>query len=69
MTTDLRNPCAKINDLKQGLLANSYVRDDLGNIFGARVGVMGIVAKGGIVRAGMSIVVQGPEVQVAMERI
>ena len=67
--TGLRNPCAKIDDFAPGLLAKSYLRDGDGKIVGARVGVIGVVEVGGVVRAGMRIVVKEPRVRVEMERI
>lgn len=67
--TGLRNPCAKIDDFKPGLLAKSYLRDGDGKSIGARVGVMGVVERGGVVKAGMRIVVREPREWVAMERI
>ena len=67
--TGLRNPCAKIDDFSPGLLAKSYLRDAEGKIVGTRVGVMGIVEWGGVVRAGMRIRVEEPGVWVGMERI
>ncbi|KAG6994160.1 hypothetical protein G7Y79_00046g082110 [Physcia stellaris] len=67
--TGLRNPCAKIDTFSPGLLAKSYVRDAEGKIVGARVGVMGVVEWGGVVRPGMRIRVEEPGVWVGMERI
>lgn len=67
--TGLRNPCAKIDDFKPGLLAKSYLRDGDGKIVGARVGVMGVVEYGGEIRAGMRVLVEEPGEWVGMERI
>lgn len=67
--TGLRNPCAKINEFSPGLLAKSYVKNNNSEIIAARVGVMGVVERGGTVKAGMKIVVQEPAVRVDMERI
>jgi MOSC domain-containing protein YiiM len=47
--TGLRNPCRQIEDFKTGLLAMVRKREDDEVV--RRVGVMGIVRRGGIVRA------------------
>jgi MOSC domain-containing protein YiiM len=57
--TGLRNPCAQLNDLQEGLLAAVLDRDDEGRLI-RKAGVMGIVLTGGTVRAGDAIVIERP---------
>ena len=51
--TGLRNPCRQIEDFKTGLLAMVRKREDDEVV--RRVGVMGVVRRGGIVRANSRI--------------
>jgi MOSC domain-containing protein YiiM len=57
--TGLRNPCQQINDFRDGLL-KQVVRTDLDGNVVRRAGVMGIVWRGGTVRAGDLIHVELP---------
>lgn len=57
--TGLRNPCAQIDGLQPGLLARLVSRDADGTIV-RRAGVMGIVSRGGVVRAGDPVGVERP---------
>ncbi len=57
--TGLRNPCAQIDGLQQGLMAAVLDRDEQGNLV-RKAGIMGIVVSGGEVRAGDAIRVELP---------
>src|SRR5262245_21650944 len=57
--TGLRTPCKQIERFQAGLLA-AVSQDANGNVF-FRSGIMGIVLKGGVVKAGDSIRVELPE--------
>lgn len=57
--TGLRNPCAQIDGLQQGLMAAVLDRDEQGNLV-RKAGIMGIVLTGGEVRAGDAIRVELP---------
>lgn len=57
--TGLRNPCAQINDYQPGLLKQVLRRGDDGSVE-KLAGVMSIVSRGGIVRAGDVIEVVFP---------
>jgi MOSC domain-containing protein YiiM len=57
--TGLRNPCQQINDYRDGLLKQVVRTDVDGNVI-RRAGVMGIVSRGGTVRAGDPIHVELP---------
>lgn len=57
--TGLRNPCQQINDFRAGLLKQVVRTDDEGNVV-RLAGVMGIVSRGGVVRAGDPIRVELP---------
>jgi MOSC domain-containing protein YiiM len=57
--TGLRNPCQQINDFRDGLLKQVVRTDDDGQVV-RRAGVMGIVSRGGTVRAGDRIEVELP---------
>jgi MOSC domain-containing protein YiiM len=57
--TGLRNPCAQIDAFQAGLLRQVLVHDDAGNPV-RKAGVMGVVVRGGGVRAGDRIVVALP---------
>lgn len=58
--TALRNPCIQINDFQKGLLKAVVSRDENGNLI-RKVGVMGIVLAGGIVKQNDDIKTQLPE--------
>src|SRR5213079_1052675 len=49
--TGLRNPCAQLDKLQQGLLAATLDRDEHGNLI-RKAGIMGIVTTGGTVYKG-----------------
>jgi len=57
--TGLRNPCAQLDGLQQGLMAATLDRDAEGNLI-RKAGIMGIVLSGGEVRAGDPIRVELP---------
>ncbi len=57
--TGLRNPCAQLDGLQQGLLAAALGRDENGKLV-RKAGVMGVVVTGGEVRPGDSIQVELP---------
>ncbi len=57
--TGLRNPCAQLDGLVPGLMARTAYRGREGRLV-RRAGVMGIVIRGGVVRAGDSIAVEPP---------
>jgi MOSC domain-containing protein YiiM len=57
--TGLRNPCAQLDGLQRGLLAAVLDRDEQGNLI-RKAGVMAVVVRGGIVRAGDAIAVELP---------
>ena len=48
--TGLRNPCAKINDFRQGLLGEMFALDPVSGDFTFRSGIMAVVRHGGPVR-------------------
>ncbi|WP_232524725.1 MOSC domain-containing protein [Nocardioides mangrovicus] len=57
--TGLRNPCTQIDGFSDGLLRELVTRDEAGHV--VRLGgVMGVVERGGVVRAGDAIVVETP---------
>ncbi|WP_217230439.1 MOSC domain-containing protein [Streptomyces anulatus] len=58
--TGLRNPCAKINDFHEGLLAEVFALDPVSGEFTFKSGVMAVVRVGGTVRAGDSVEVELP---------
>ena len=67
--TGLRNPCAQIDGLAQGLLKQMVYRDERGELV-RRAGVMGVVLRGGVVEPGMGIQVRVPESgHVPLERV
>jgi len=67
--TGLRNPCAQLDGLQNGLLKAVLVLDAQGNLV-RKAGVMGIVLTGGEVRAGDPIrVVLPPEPHRALETV
>ncbi len=57
--TGLRNPCAQLDGLQQGLMAAVLDRDAEGNLV-RKAGIMAIVLNGGEVRPGDSIAVELP---------
>lgn len=57
--TGLRNPCAQLDGLQQGLMAATLDRDADGNLI-RKAGIMGVVLVGGTVRAGDPIAVELP---------
>ncbi len=57
--TGLRNPCAQLDKVKQGLMAATLDRDKDGNLI-RKAGIMGVVLKGGVVVKGDAIVVELP---------
>lgn len=58
--TGLRNPCAKINDFRQGLLGEVFALDPVSGEFTFESGVMTVVRAGGAVRAGDTVEVELP---------
>ncbi|MGW7226599.1 MOSC domain-containing protein [Streptomyces cyaneofuscatus] len=58
--TGLRNPCAKINDFRKGLLGEVFAMDPLSGEFTFKCGVMAVVRCGGTVRPDDSIHVEPP---------
>jgi MOSC domain-containing protein YiiM len=57
--TGLRNPCAQLNRIQDGLLAAVLDKDAEGNLV-RKAGVMGVVVTGGTVRPGDTIRVELP---------
>jgi len=57
--TGLRNPCAQLDGIQQGLMAATLDRDEAGNLI-RKAGVMAVVLTGGEVRAGDPIRVELP---------
>lgn len=57
--TGLRNPCSLLDRFQNGLMAAVLGRDSAGGLV-RKTGVMGIVLKGGIVKAGDAIRVELP---------
>src|SRR5215831_5582389 len=57
--TGLRNPCAQLDKIQQGLMAATLGHDDRGNLI-RKAGVMSIVLTGGEVRPGDSVEVELP---------
>ncbi|MGH3132102.1 MAG: MOSC domain-containing protein, partial [Gaiellaceae bacterium] len=55
----LRNPCAQLDQIQQGLMAATLGRDEHGELV-RKAGVMGIVLAGGEVRPGDPIRVELP---------
>lgn len=58
--TGLRNPCNQINDFRPGLLGKVLCRDADGRVI-RKAGIMGIVRRGGAIRAGDRIRVDLPD--------
>jgi MOSC domain-containing protein YiiM len=57
--TGLRNPCVQLDGLRPGLMAATLGRDEHGGLV-RKAGVMGVVVRGGEIRAGDSIGVERP---------
>lgn len=57
--TGLRNPCAQLDNFRPGLMQAVLDRDAEGNLV-RKAGIMGVVVRGGHVRAGDAIVVELP---------
>ena len=57
--TGLRNPCAQLNRIQDGLMAATLGRDERGNLV-RKAGIMGVVIAGGEVRPGDPIGVELP---------
>ena len=55
--TGLRNPCRQLDEFQSGLMHATLGRDDQGRLI-RKAGVMAIVVRGGIVRAGDPIAVE-----------
>jgi MOSC domain-containing protein YiiM len=67
--TGLRNPCNQINRFQAGLLAAVLGRDAQGRLV-RKVGIMGVVLRGGPVKPGDTIRVDLPErPHVALDRV
>ncbi len=67
--TGLRNPCAQLDGLQDGLMAAVLDRDQHGNLV-RKAGIMGIVVSGGVVRPGDAISVElPPEPHQPLERV
>lgn len=64
--TGLRNPCAQIDQLQSGLCEAMIDRASDGSLV-RKVGIMGVVEKGGWVHAGDPIVVSEPTVHVPLQ--
>ncbi|WP_151774787.1 MOSC domain-containing protein [Streptomyces abyssomicinicus] len=58
--TGLRNPCAKINDFRDGLLGEMFAIDPGTGEFTFKAGVMAVVRRGGTVRPGDAVEVELP---------
>ncbi|MFH9134205.1 MOSC domain-containing protein [Streptomyces sp. NPDC017524] len=68
--TGLRNPCAKINDFRQGLLGEVFALDPVSGEFAFKSGVMAVVRAGGTVRAGDTVEIELPPLpHQALERV
>ncbi|MEU7737540.1 MOSC domain-containing protein [Streptomyces griseus] len=68
--TGLRNPCAKINDFRPGLLGEVFALDPVSGEFTFKSGVMAVVRTGGMVRAGDTVEVElPPPPHRALERV
>jgi MOSC domain-containing protein YiiM len=58
--TGLRNPCVQLDNFQKGLLKAVIEKDENGNVI-RKSGIMAIVIKGGIVRAGDKIEIKLPQ--------
>ena len=67
--TGLRNPCAQLDGIQQGLMKATLDRDEEGNVV-MKSGIMGIVLTGGVVSPGDPIGVElPPEPHRRMEKV
>ena len=67
--TGLRNPCAQLDNFRQGLLAAVLDRDEAGNLV-RKAGIMGVVMSGGEVRPGDKVRAElPPEPHERLERV
>jgi MOSC domain-containing protein YiiM len=66
--TGLRNPCVQIDRYRDGLLKRVVGQDAQGTTI-LRAGVMSVVLRSGIVRAGDAVRVVVPEVFVPLQRV
>jgi MOSC domain-containing protein YiiM len=67
--TGLRNPCAQLDGLQPGLMAAVLGRDAQGKLI-RKAGIMAVVIRGGVVRAGDQIMVELPaEPHAALEPV
>ena len=67
--TGLRNPCAQLDGFQRGLLGAVLDRDAEGNLF-RKAGIMSVVLRGGVVRAGDEIrLEEPPEPHRRLERV
>jgi MOSC domain-containing protein YiiM len=57
--TGLRNPCAQLDGLQQGLMRAVLEEDDDGNVV-RKAGVMAVVMRSGDVKPGESVVIEPP---------
>ncbi|MFM9108810.1 MAG: MOSC domain-containing protein [Chloroflexota bacterium] len=57
--TGLRNPCAQLDGIQQGLMAATLDRDGDGTVV-RKAGVMGVVLEGGVVRPGDAVEAELP---------
>jgi MOSC domain-containing protein YiiM len=65
----LRNPCAQLDGLQQGLMAATLDKDAAGNLV-RKAGVMAIVIAGGAVKPGDAIRVELPAgAQIALQPV
>lgn len=68
--TGLRNPCAKINDFRQGLLGKVFALDPVSGDFTFKSGIMAVVRHGGPVRPDDTVEVELPPApHRALERV
>jgi MOSC domain-containing protein YiiM len=66
--TGLRNPCAQLDGLQEGLMGAVLARDDGGNLV-RKAGVMGIVIASGRVCAGDPIAIELPAERLPLEPV
>jgi MOSC domain-containing protein YiiM len=65
--TGLRNPCPQISKFQKGLQEQCLRRNASGEIVERKAGIMTTVDVGGVVRRGAKIVIEKPDVHVAMD--
>lgn len=58
----LRNPCPQIENFRKGLQEQCMVRDDERKIVARKAGVMGVAEAGGVIKPGMRLLVERPEI-------